>query len=105
MPAAPATHLTVHIVGRRGESDRTLLLERAPGGCTRPEGTRPASGGYPAGGMVRVREWSEANWAGPPAERVLPAEEVYAAVERAHAERRRVTVSLPELRAWLDGRS
>ena len=87
MPVAPATHLTVHIVGRRGESDRTLLLEREPGGA------------------VRVREWSEANWAGPPAERVLPADEGYAAVERAHAKRRRVTVSLPELRAWLDGRS
>ena len=87
MPVESPAHLTVHIVGRRKESDRTLMLERS------------------SGGSVRVREWSEANWAGPPAEYVLPAEEVYAAVERAHAERRRVTVSLPELRAWLDGRS
>ena len=84
---APATHLTVHIVGKRGDSDRTLMLERAPGGA------------------VRVREWSAANWAGPPAERVVPAEEVYATVERAYRERRRVSVSLAELRAWLDGRS
>jgi hypothetical protein len=89
----PAAQLTVHIVGPPGESDRTLLLDRAPDGC------------LPAGGSVRVREWSAANWAGPPAERVLPAEEVYGIVERAHRERRRVTVSLAELRAWLDGRS
>ena len=75
--------LTVHIVGTRGESDRTLLLEHLPGGA------------------VRVREWSDANWAGPAAERVMPAEDVYAMVERAHRERHRVTVSLPELRAWL----
>ena len=87
MPVAAAAHLTVHIVGAPGESDRTLMLERAPGGA------------------VRVREWSDANWAGPPAECVLAAEEVYVVVARAHAERRRVTVSLPELRAWLDGRS
>ena len=87
MPAAPAAHLTVHIVGLRGDSDRTLLLERTPDGA------------------VRVREWSDANWAGPAAECVLPAAEVYAMVERAHRQRRRVTVSLPELGAWLDGRS
>ena len=86
MPVSSATHLTVHIVGARGESDRTLMLEHAPDGA------------------VRVREWSETNWAGPAAERVVPADEVYAMVERAHRERRRVTVSLPELRAWLDGR-
>ena len=84
-PVSSATHLTVHIVGAAGESDRTLMLERAPGGA------------------VRVREWSESNWAGPAEERVLPAEEVYAEVERAHHERRRVTVSLPELREWLGG--
>ena len=78
--------LTVHIVGGGGESDRTLVLERA------------------GGGAVRVREWSDANWAGPAAERVMAAEDVYATVERAHRARRRVTVSLAELRAWLDGR-
>ena len=93
MPVAAAAHLTVHIVGAHGEPDRTLMLERVSGGCSR------------AGGAVRVREWSDANWAGPPAECVLPAEEVYVVVARAHAERRRVTVSLPALRAWLDGRS
>lgn len=87
MPAAGAKQLTVHIVGRAGESDRTMMLERA------------------AGGAVRVREWSDANWAGPATERVMPAEDVYAIVERAHRERRRVTIALPELRAWLDGRS
>jgi hypothetical protein len=53
------------------------------------------------GGAVRVREWSDANWAGPAEERVQAAAEVYATVERAYHERHRITVSLPELRAWL----
>ncbi|HEU4565719.1 MAG TPA: hypothetical protein VFS05_13755 [Gemmatimonadaceae bacterium] len=56
-----------------------------------------------APGMVQVREWTPATWSGAPTERVLPADEVYARVRRAHDQRRRVSVELAELRAWLDG--
>jgi hypothetical protein len=56
-----------------------------------------------APGLVRVREWAPGNWASPPEERLLTADEVLARVRRAHDERRRVSITLAELRAWLDG--
>lgn len=86
--AAPAgdhapPELTVHLSGG-GRRDRTLLLSPAPGG------------------LVHVREWSAEGWLDP-VERVTSPDAVYADVERAYRERRRVGVDLPTLEAWLRG--
>ena len=59
--------------------------------------------GTPSNGRVHVREWSESNWAGPAHERDESVDTVYALCERAYAERRRLSTSLREIKAWLDG--
>jgi hypothetical protein len=82
-PDANAEELVVQ-VDRGGRDDAYLLVI-----------ARPTSG------SVRVREWSSENWAGPATERVVSVDEVYARIERAVRERRRVSVELPRLRAWL----
>ena len=61
--------------------------------------------GTPAHGRVHVREWSTLNWSGPPDERDESTDAVYALCERAYNERRRLSSGLPEIRAWLDGRT
>jgi len=63
--------------------------------------SRPAGCGVP-GADVRVQEWSAENWTGAPAELTLPGAEVYARVRDAYDRRRRVSVELEALRAWLD---
>ncbi len=57
----------------------------------------------PVGGTVHVREWSGDNWASAPVERDLPTSEVLARLQRAYDQRRRMSVELLRVRAWLDG--
>ncbi len=82
MTELAAETLTVFV--RRGERERTLLLERS--GAAR----------------VRVREWDAAVSAESPSERVVGTTEMRGYF--ADAERGRWTVHppLPEIRAWLD---
>ncbi len=83
--AAGEEVLTVHVHDVDGEIERLPLLERA------------------GDGRVRVREWARGAWAEPAVERAMGADEVYDVVRRAYDERRRVSVTPMELRAWLDG--
>ena len=59
----------------------------------------------PSGGRVRVREWSPANWSEGPLEHELPVDEVYSRLARAERERRRVSVEMLRVRAWLEGQT
>ena len=77
--------LPVFIMGPGAEPERLMLV------------------GRPAGGRVRVREWSGADWSVPAAERELGCDEVADAVERAVRGGRRVTQSPQVVRRWLDG--
>ena len=81
---APAV-LTLQIEGGPGEPERVLQIARA------------------GSGRVRVREWSGADWGAGAPERDVPAAEVLALVERAVAERRRVSEELYRIRHWLAG--
>ena len=60
--------------------------------------------GRPVNGRVRVREWSDDSWSDEAHERMLGIEDVWGRVEQAFRQRRRVTVEMAQLRAWLDGR-
>ena len=78
--------LTVLISAGAGEPDRLLVL------------------GAPANGRVRVREWSSPNWSGTPDERELATGDALAIFQHAFDARRRLSVALAEVRAWLEGR-
>ena len=78
--------LTVLVGAGAGEPERLYVIAR------------------PAGGRVRVREWSTATWNQPAQERELAVSELWSALERAHAARRRLSEELPRIRHWLDGR-
>ena len=80
-------HLVVQVDRGGDESEYMLMISR------------------PADGRVRVREWSPANWAWEPPETELPVDEVYARLARADRERRRISVEMPRVRAWLGGRT
>ncbi|HEU6451449.1 MAG TPA: hypothetical protein VFT57_08500 [Gemmatimonadaceae bacterium] len=83
--AAPA-ELGVLISAGAGEPDRLLLVER------------------PSNGRVHVREWSTHNWSSAPDERDLAVADALAIFQRAYDSRRRMSVSLKGIEAWLAGR-
>jgi hypothetical protein len=83
--AAPA-ELGVLISAGAGEPDRLLLLAR------------------PSAGRVHVREWSTHNWSSAPDERDLAVADALAVFQRAYDARRRMSVSLRGIEAWLAGR-
>ena len=80
-------HLVVSVSRARDEPEYVLMISR------------------PADGVVHVREWSPANWAHEPREEDLPVDAVYARLERAERQRRRISLEMPRVRAWLDGRT
>ncbi|MEJ7811241.1 MAG: hypothetical protein WKG32_12580 [Gemmatimonadaceae bacterium] len=88
-PEAEADRFTVQVYDADGAAAYLWVL------------SRPAGSGVP-GADVRVQEWSAENWTGAPAELTLPGAEVYARVRDAYDRRRRVSVELEALRAWLD---
>ena len=79
-----ADHLVVQVGGGANEPEYMLMLSR------------------PSGGRVHVREWSPMNWSEGPLERELPVDEVYSRLARAERERRRVSVEMLRVRAWLE---
>jgi hypothetical protein len=83
--AAPA-ELGVLISAGAGEPDRLILLQR------------------PSNGRVHVREWSTHNWSSAPDERDLAVADALANFRRAYDARRRMSVSLRGIEAWLAGR-
>ena len=87
-PTAPdeSGMLTVLVGAGAGEPERLYMI------------------GRPAGGRVRVREWSTATWNQPAQEREMAVSELWSALERAHGARRRLSEELPRIRHWLDGR-
>lgn len=60
--------------------------------------------GRPSGGMVHLREWSTDNWNAAPAERDSRVADAVAIFRAAFDARRRMSVSLQEIRSWLEGR-
>lgn len=84
--AAGPEELTVLIAAGGGEPDRLLVL------------------GAPANGRVRVREWNAPDWAAAPAEREIATSDALAIFQHAFDARRRLSVALVEVRAWLEGR-
>jgi hypothetical protein len=78
--------LGVLISGGGGKPDRLLIL------------------GRPSGGRVRVREWSTHNWSGAPDEGELSVADALAIFQGAYDARRRMSVSLKGIQAWLAGR-
>ncbi len=80
-----ADHLVVHVSRADGELEYMLMISR------------------PADDRVRVREWSPANWVSGPVEVELPVDEVYARLEGAERQRRRISIEMPRVRAWLGG--
>jgi hypothetical protein len=78
--------LGVLISAGGGEPDRLIILHR------------------PANGRVHVREWSTHNWSGAPDERDISVAEALATFQSAYDERRRMSVSLKGIQAWLAGR-
>jgi hypothetical protein len=81
--SSAADELPVVITGPGAEPERLMLV------------------GRPAGGRVRVREWSGADWSAPPAERDLACTEVADVVDRAVREGRRVNQAPQVVRRWL----
>jgi hypothetical protein len=59
--------------------------------------------GRPAGGRVRVREWSGSDWSAPPVAREVACTEITSLVDRAVHAGRRVNQSPLVVRRWLDG--
>ncbi len=82
---APA-ELGVLISAGPGEPDRLLLLAR------------------PSEGRVHVREWSTHNWSSAPDEREIAVADALAIFQGAYDARRRMSVSLKGIEAWLAGR-
>lgn len=87
MPQSDPEELSVSVGPRDGRGERLIML------------------GRPREGRVHVREWSDGNWAGPPAERDLAVDDAYAIFQCAFDERRRLSAGLLDIRAWLDGRT
>jgi hypothetical protein len=85
MRTAGPDELGVLIAAGAGEPERLLML------------------GRPSRGSVHVREWSTHNWSGAPDEREIPVASALAIFRRAHDARRRMTVALKEVEAWLEG--
>ena len=83
--AAPA-ELGVLISAGAGEPDRLLIMSR------------------PHDGRVRVREWSIHNWSSAPDESEIPVADVLAIFQSAYDARRRMSVSIKGIEAWLAGR-
>ncbi len=84
--AAAPVELGVLISAGAGEPDRLLLLAR------------------PSAGRVHLREWSTHNWSSAPDERDLAVTDALAIFRRAYDARRRMSVSLKGIEAWLAGR-
>ena len=78
--------LGVLISAGAGEPDRLITLYR------------------PTSGRVQLREWSTHNWSGAPDEREIPVAEALAIFQGAYDARRRISVSLKGIQAWLAGR-
>lgn len=57
----------------------------------------------PAGGRVRVREWSGASWGAPPRAREVAVDDLLAELEAARRAGRRLNHSDQGLRLWLGG--
>jgi hypothetical protein len=83
--SSPA-ELEVLISAGGGEPDRLLIL------------------GRPSGGRVHVREWSTHNWSSAPDEGELSVADALAVFQGAYDARRRMSVSLKGIQAWLAGR-
>ena len=77
--------LVLQIDGGDGETPALLVISR------------------PSHGHVRVREWSGETWNGIPDERRWPVGDLYARLDRAYRARRRITVEMYAIRAWLGG--
>ncbi|HEY9517099.1 MAG TPA: hypothetical protein VIQ74_15585 [Gemmatimonadaceae bacterium] len=58
----------------------------------------------PVSGIVHVREWSTHNWSSAPDERDMPVAELLAVFQSAYDARRRMSVALKGIEAWLGGR-
>ncbi len=87
-PTSPeADHLVVQVGSAADEPEYMLMISR------------------PSAGRVRVREWSPANWSEEAREHELPVDEVYSRIERADRQRRRISVEMLRVRAWLEGRT
>lgn len=82
---APA-ELGVLISAGAGKPDRLLII------------------GRPSDGRVRVREWSTHNWSSAPDEREISVADALAIFQGAYDARRRMSVSLKGIQAWLAGR-
>ena len=83
--AAPA-ELGVLISASAGQPDRLLIM------------------GRPHHGRVHVREWSIHNWSSAPYESEIAVAEVLDIFRDAYDARRRMSVSLKGIEAWLEGR-
>ena len=73
---------TVLIGGSASEPERLLLISR------------------PVNGVVRVREWTSADWAAPPDERESPVEALYEEIEYAAKSGRAINLDLPTIRGF-----
>ena len=79
--------------------DDVLAVQGGPGAGA-PE--RLLHIGRPAGGMVRVREWTSETWSAP-VERDVSADALLNELERAAQQRRRLSVEIYAVRLWLTG--
>ncbi|HET7551778.1 MAG TPA: hypothetical protein VFK04_10810 [Gemmatimonadaceae bacterium] len=82
---APA-ELGVLISAGAGKPDRLLIL------------------GRPSDGRVHIREWSTHNWSSAPDESEISTADALAIFQDAYDSRRRMSVSLNGIQAWLAGR-
>jgi hypothetical protein len=85
-PIDLATHggsTTVLIGGSVSEPERLLLISR------------------PFDGVVRIREWTSADWSASPDERESPVESLYEEVELAVKEGRSLNIDLATFRCFL----
>ena len=87
----------------RPAPDDDLTLSVQVEGAGRDAPTRLYVIGRPAGGRVHVREWRGDDWSAGPLERDVLAADLYAEIERAWNERRRVSEELYRIRHWLEG--
>jgi len=78
----PADTLALQIGGGGDEPERLLHIAR------------------PVNGLVRLREWTSADW-GTPLEREMSADALLNAIERAAQQRRRMNQELYRVRRWL----
>jgi hypothetical protein len=85
-PLAAPAELGVLISADAGKPDRLLLL------------------GRPSHGRVRVREWSTHNWSSAPDQSEISVADALAIFQGAYDARRRMSVSLKGIQAWLAGR-